>query len=228
MTRSRDEWSTPKHALEYLERAGSVPHRAEGEAVLLEHVPRGAKRILDLGTGDGRLLALVGVGRPGFRGVALDYSETMLEASRRRFSGDGRVELLRHDLKVPLPGSLGRFDAVVSSFAIHHLPHARKRALYREVFELLLPGGAFCNLEHVASPTRALHASFLREMGQTPETEDRSNRLLDVHTQLGWLRTVGFADVDCHWKWLELALLAGVKPRGRRAQAGGGSARSAR
>jgi tRNA (cmo5U34)-methyltransferase len=46
----------------------------------------------------------------------------------------------------------------------------------------------------------------------TPETEDSSNRLLDLHTQLEWLKTIGFIDVDCYWKWLEFALLIGVKP----------------
>ncbi|HWX43996.1 MAG TPA: hypothetical protein VNY52_01590 [Solirubrobacteraceae bacterium] len=33
-----------------------------------------------------------------------------------------------------------------------------------------------------------------------------------MQTQLGWLRVLGFDDVDCYWKWLEMALLIGVKP----------------
>jgi tRNA (cmo5U34)-methyltransferase len=206
-----EEWTTPEHAHRYLARAEAVPHRAEGEGVLAEQVPRAARRILDLGTGDGRLLALLRVDRHEMLGVGLDFSELMLEAARKRFADDQRTELVQHDLTKPLP-VLGRFGAVVSSMAIHHLDHERKRSLYGEVFDLLEPGGVFANFEHVASATHRLHLAFFAAIGEPLEHEDPSDRLLDVETQLGWLREVGFDDVDCYWKWLEMALLVGVKP----------------
>ena len=140
----------------------------------------------------------------------IDFSAAMLQRCRERFAVEERVQIVEHDLSTALP-QLGQFDAIVSSFAIHHLPHPRKRALYGEVWDRLRPGGVFCNLEHVSSPTEALHEVFLNALDVRPEDDDPSNQLLDVETQLGWLREIGFADVDCLWKWREMALLRGEK-----------------
>lgn len=215
-TKSTNLWSRAEHATDYLGRADSIPHRSEGEATLLEVIPANLRRVLDLGTGDGRLLALVkahvsaGDNCAEVEAVALDFSPTMLEAARKRFAADRTVQVLAHDLERPLP-ELGKFDAVISSFAIHHLAHERKQQLYSEIYGLLSSDGVFCNLEHVASPTQRLHEEFLQRIGYTAETEDPSNKLLDLEIQLTWLREIGFVDVDCLWKWRELALMAGFR-----------------
>ena len=189
------------------------PHRAEGEAELIDWLPRPTARVLDLGSGDGHLLWR-GEGRPAerFGGGARLFPRPCSVASGHVSPGIRPSAFSLTILDRPLPASLGAFDAIVSSFAIHHLSHARKRALYEEAYGLLRPGGAFLNLEHVASPTRSLHYRFLASLGIDPDEEEPSNKLLDVETQLAWLRAIGFADVDCHWKWRELALLAAAKP----------------
>jgi cyclopropane fatty-acyl-phospholipid synthase-like methyltransferase len=142
--------------------------------------------------------------------TAVDLSPAMHAAAGKRFAGDSSVTIVTHNLDHPLP-VLGSFDAVVSSFAIHHLVHERKRELYTEIYTLLTAGGVFCNREHVASATPQLHEEFLSALGLTAETEDPSNKLLDLQIQLQWLREIGFVDVDCLWKWRELALLVGRK-----------------
>jgi SAM-dependent methyltransferase len=207
-------WAEADHALRYLAVADHIPHRTEGEAELLTCLPASVGRVLDLGSGDGRLLALVRTLHPGAEGVALDFSAEMLARCRERFTDDP-VVVVEHDLDRPLDDAAqlnGPFDAVVSSFAIHHVYDERKRSLFGEVFARLRPGGVFLDLEHVASPTTSLHRTFLERIGVDPTDDDPSNKLAPVEAQLGWLREVGFVEVDCLWKWRELALLAAVRP----------------
>ncbi|MCC5952635.1 MAG: class I SAM-dependent methyltransferase [Acidimicrobiia bacterium] len=207
-----NQWPDVEHALAYLAIADAVPHRTEGEEVLLEVLPDAPSRVLDLGTGDGRLLALVRTAHPEVEGVALDFSPPMIERFRERFADVDDVTLVEHDLDNPLP-ALGSFDAVVSSFAIHHTVDARKREIFAEVRSLLRPGGVFANLEHVASATPWLHEQFRVALGEgRDDRDDPSNKLAPVEDQLEWLRQVGFIDVDCLWKWRELALLVGWRP----------------
>jgi SAM-dependent methyltransferase len=134
-----------------------------------------------------------------------------LEEAGKRFADHPNVTLVEHNLENPLP-NLGQFDVVASSFAIHHCEDVRKRELYEEIWNLLEPAGVFCNLEHVASPTERIHLRFLETLQVPPDEEDPSNKLCDVATQLRWLREIGYEDVDCFWKWRELALLVGRKP----------------
>lgn len=200
------EWGDPERVVEYLSR--EIPHRHLAEEMLLEALPPRVERFLDLGTGDGRLLALIRRSNPKAIAVGIDTSEPMLARAAERFDADPLVELRVHNLELPLADS-GPFDAVVSGLAIHHLEDERKRALFDEIHSLLVPGGVFANLDLAASASAHLHERFRREIGRIED--DPTDRLADFSEQLGWLREAGFAEVDCHFKWLELALVVAVK-----------------
>ncbi len=209
---SKEEWSDPQHVSNYLNSVdSSMSFRKEGESILLSHIPSNAKRILDLGTGNGRLIKLIKSRLPSIeKVVAIDVSPVMIKAVKENFLNDSSIEILEHDLSNTLP-DMGYFDAIVSGLAIHHLTHKRKYSIYEEIYGMLNPSGVFCNLEHVSSSSIDQHTRFLKAISHTNKKEDYTNKLLSVEKQLQWLREIGFVDVDCYWKWLEIALLIGYK-----------------
>jgi tRNA (cmo5U34)-methyltransferase len=204
------EWANPERVSEYLSR--EIPHRHVAEGMLLEALPERVARVLDLGTGDGRLLALVCRRHMGADGVGIDSSQPMLARARERFSAGTQVKLAVHDLNEPLTPS-APFDVVVSGLAIHHLRDKRKRALFGEIHELLIPGGIFANLDLVRSASPRLHKRFRRDIGRVED--DPEDRLAGLCEQLVWLRDVGFDEVDCHFKWQELALIVATRAADR-------------
>jgi tRNA (cmo5U34)-methyltransferase len=206
-------WRNADHAISYLDKRATIPRRSDAYEVLLEILPTQVDRVLDLGTGDGNVLELVLDARPGATGVGLDFQDEMLIRARERFAGRPGVEIAKHDMEDLLRADIGQFDVVVSSFAIHHLEPERQMALYGEVFDRLRPGGLFANVEHVASTTSRRHEEFLYAIGSSPEQDDPSNKLVPVSTHLVGLDGVGFADAECLWKWRELAVVTGTKPR---------------
>jgi tRNA (cmo5U34)-methyltransferase len=233
--RSGGEWTELDRVRSWPGFRAQLPHAPDAEGLLVEHLlPEQLTRVLDLGTGDGHLLAAIGRTRPDAGGVGIDLSTEMVEAARDRFAGVEQVSFAVHDLIEPLPEELGEFDLVVSALAIHHLPDARKRELYAEVHTLLAPGGWFLNVEHVASSTARIEAmsdammidslhvfqqgkgaaltreQVAREFVQRPDKA--ANILAPVERQCDWLRALGFVDVDCFFKVFELAVFGGRRP----------------
>ena len=232
-------WKDVEVARRFLdERRRAIPQGGEQVAMLLRlarrFVPQ-AVRVADLGCGDGFLARAVLSEFPAAHAALIDHSEPMLRRAEEAMAPfSGRFEIRRGDLAAPLPPQVGDlpFDLIVSGFAIHHLPTARKRALYGEVFGLLAPGGLFVNVEHVASPTPELGAvhddayidhiaavtgrersEVAREYHGRPDKAD--NNLDPVGVQVGWLPEIGFEHAECYFKWLELAVFGGVKPAAR-------------
>lgn len=235
-----DVWKRHDVACGFLsERTLLIPDRQRQLEVLvrlLRFSQRPPMRVLDLGAGDAILLATVLEAFPHASGVALDFSSPMLEQARQRLGSFGtRAAIAEADLGSSdwLGAVTGPFDAIVSGFAIHHLPHERKQAQYREVQSMLAADGAFINCEHVASATPHLEKVFEdvmaehlwrrrrergeeitlqqvhRELLQRPDRA--ANILAPVEEQCRWLREIGFRDVDCFWKYFELAIFGGFR-----------------
>lgn len=203
------DWTDPGRVEEYLSR--EIPHRGIAEGLLLDALPRQVEDVLDLGTGDGRMLALVRSLHADARGTGIDSSPPMLARAAQRFESDANIELVVQDIAQPL-ASVGPFDAVVSGLAIHHLEDPRKRALFAEIQALLRPGGVFANLDLVASATSAQHERFRQAIASAQD--DPSDRLADMCAQLAWLRDAGFQEVETRFKWMELTLIVAVRPDG--------------
>jgi tRNA (cmo5U34)-methyltransferase len=204
-----NSWVDAEKAAEYLGRADTLPHRREGEGVLVRDLAGALPgRILDLGCGDGRLTALALAAYPESTALCVDISPPMLESAAARFADDPRVSIATHNLEDPLPFE-GLFDAIVTSLAVHHVADERKVTLYAEIARSLAPGGVFANLEIVKSPTQALHDQWRDEMGAR---DDPADRLADMASQLAWISDAGLGNVDCIWKWRSLALMRGERP----------------
>ncbi len=103
-------------------------------------IPR--TRVLDIGTGTGNL-ALRYLAR-GATVVGLDPSRKMLAKAIKKVGDNSRAELRQVAapfLHIPYPDD--SFDAVVSTYAFHHIPHRLKPASVYEMIRVLKPGGTW-------------------------------------------------------------------------------------
>ncbi len=235
-------WQMSSVSEEFLEgMRGAIPLAAEQLAVMLRIVQAAQPQMsafLDLGCGDGVLAQALLAHYPQAKAVLLDFSEPMIAAARRKLTAYPQSIFLTEDYGDPAwvqtLQSVGSLDAVVSGFSIHHQPDARKRAIYREIYDLLKPGGVFINIEHVAPASEWVENQFdnlfidsqlayhqTRGSEKTWETvaqeyhnrpHKEANILAPLETQCVWLREIGFDHVDCYLKIFELAVFGGVRP----------------
>lgn len=96
---------------------------------------RNARRVLDLGCGNGAFTAMLG--RAGFVMTGLDHSASGVALARRSHPG---IPFAQHDIHQPLPAAhAGAYDAVVSAEVVEHL--LLPRCLMESAHQALKPGG---------------------------------------------------------------------------------------
>lgn len=130
--------------------------------------------VLDLGSGPGSLSARL-LGRfPRARSWAVDLDPVTLAIGRRALAGlSPRLTWVEGDLAGDgWTRALGhqRFEAALSTTALHWLPEPALRRLYRTVFRRLRPGGVLLNGDYLPWPARARELRTLADRVRTLRT----------------------------------------------------------
>ena len=178
------------------------------------------RRILDLGAGTGLLSELVATAAPNAELVLLDDSAEMLDRARERLGVRLGVSFIVGRFDHGLPP--GPWDAIVSALAIHHLDDPGKQALFNAIAGALEPGGVFVNAEQILGSTPRVEEwiddrweTAVRAAGVSDDDLAASrhrmatDRCSPVEDQLSWMRDAGLVDVDCYFRHLRFAVLAG-------------------
>ncbi len=112
----------------------------EPEQALLERSK--AKKILDLGSGDGKTLVFLASKGYGLTGI--DYSEVGVAKTNASLNENKlKARVVLADIYEPLPFKDGEFDAVISYQVINHDTIEKIRCLLHEVNRVLKKGGLF-------------------------------------------------------------------------------------
>ena len=199
--------------------------------------PRAAEiTILDLGTGTGFLAAQLLEIFSRAQVLAVDGAGAMMQQAQARLGHKSQrltwkicsFQELAHASDLP------ELNAVVSSFALHHLSAAEKLALYRALLPKLRAGGWLVNADILLASHADIEARFqtLRQLGiqqrlreQTGEEKSLpaiaaelaeleqtdGDQPLQLDIDLNLLKQAGFRAVDCFWKETREAVWGGLK-----------------
>lgn len=190
--------------------------------LVAEFAPAGA-RVLDLGAGTGLLSALVAERLPDAALVLTDLAEGMLDRARERFAGRPAPVEFRVMDHLDLAEE-GAYDVVMSALSIHHLDDDGKRTVYVAMARAARPGGLVLNADQVAGDTPEMEARYWNHwrdaIGRAglPESEIAAaierqtlDRRAPLAPQLDWLRQAGLREVECRYKDVSFAVMAGLR-----------------
>jgi tRNA (cmo5U34)-methyltransferase len=213
-----------------------LPKYDEMLDVLVGCIASANHRILELGCGTGELTLKVLQRYPSVEIVAVDYSPRMLDFARAKIEAAGYasrwtgIELdFGEWANNPNFSGLGdKFNAGISSLAIHHLEDEMKLKLFQRIGESLTAGGCFWNADPVLPESSAMKDIYqaaredwalsqgetlaaIRASVGTSVAYGYSNpdRLATLAAQLEMLANAGFETVAVPWKYYGMAVFGG-------------------
>ncbi|MEC0227136.1 class I SAM-dependent methyltransferase [Paenibacillus alba] len=193
-------------------------------AAALAQTNQPAPRILDLGAGTGLFSSYILEQNPAAKLTLIDLSQGMLDVAKLRF-GNNQPNITMFTGDYSTFESSEPFDCIVSALSIHHLEDAAKQILFDHIYKLLKPGGLFVNADQVLGSSPFLDQLYRSDWEAKIEATDLSyealqaayertklDKMAPLDQQLDWLRTTGFIDVDCVYKYYNFVVMYARKP----------------
>lgn len=228
-------WKSDEQISQWMAAAGDRERRyAHPRRLMAELLPfaNGERfTLLDIGAGTGAAARTVLDLHPQAHAILADFSHQMMEQGAKALAPyEGRYDyvefdLTRGDWPAAIPATV---DAVISSLFVHHLPDERKRQLFGEILQRLVPGGWYLNFDPVTAPDPVVEAAWQRvndrrdpaaahkRANRTPEEQVRYENhvryMMPLAPQTDWLREAGFEAVDTYWKELDYVIWGGRRP----------------
>jgi tRNA (cmo5U34)-methyltransferase len=191
-------------------------------AISLIETSKQKLKVLDIGGGTGLFSMFLLNKYPEASITIIDISEKMLDIARLRFRDNPNIKYLVEDYTEY--NFTEKYDVIISALSIHHLTHEQKEAMYKKCYYMLNSEGIFINADQVLGNTaytedfnKRAWKNFIENSGLTKEelnaTYERIklDKEAKLDEQLKWLAEVGFADVECVYKYYHFAVMFGRK-----------------
>jgi tRNA (cmo5U34)-methyltransferase len=210
-------------------------NRVEQRRLMADLLPFGDDQeftFLDLGAGTGAASRAILERHPRATAILADFSAQMMAAGESQMQPyAGRYRTVEFDMTTGVwpAGIPAQLDTIVTSMCVHHLTDERKRGLFGEILDHLVPGGWYFNFDPVTAPEPAVEQIWQRigdrespeaahrRRHRTPEEQARWENhvryIIPLDQQLNYLQSAGFAGIDIFWKKLENVIYGGYRPK---------------
>jgi len=172
------------------------PIRAGYDALLdwvaAETAVAGSGQILELGSGTGNLTLRL---TPGAAVTCVDVSQEMQLLAQEKLPAERKVTYVQEDILAFFDQPREPFEAIVSTYTIHHLTEEEKALLFEKIAAALEPGGTavFGDLMFKDDAAREAYQAMCRATGQEDLADDIDDEFFwNVETAVEKLQTLGF------------------------------------
>lgn len=179
-------------------------------------------KILDLGAGTGIFSQYLLKKYPNASLTLIDIAENMLELSKDRFKDLHNVKYIINDYLAY--DFNDKYDIIISSLSIHHLSHDEKFELYKKCYSMLSTNGIFINSDQFLGETpyienlnKKLWKAQIENSGLSPKEISscyermKLDKEATLEQNLDWIKSSGFSDVSCVYKYYHFAVICGKK-----------------